>query len=296
MKIVNTTKMRLYRTALGNLLPMKATSDSYRGLEKELNNIVNMCGTQLGVILNDNEKALIDKLMSLDERGENFKPSAYKAPVHVPASAMAQENELRKDMSHAKESAVREAIINGEIDENTRTPVGPGTMRGEKVDPSSIKTGFSRILEENAKIASKKETLDPNEALDPIGAHMKRGDSAEVSVDDPSFKVADAQPIANGNGVDGDATKSANVDIPKNEVSERAGAMDRKAAEMSRQLSHIGPEPAKETIPDGDGEVQDPPPQAPVGDVPPPSAPEQDNKPEEPKKRGGRRSRSKKEN
>jgi hypothetical protein len=225
-----------------------------RKLEDALSEVVKVCGNSLGIRLNAREAELINKLMDLDAKGGGFDPASLPAEVRNDPTGLkrnsedvrkAQQREMDDRENANVESARREAEINGETDPNARKPVGPATMKGEKVDPSKLKSGFERLMEENARIAAgeKKEKPSSEEILDPIGAHAKKGGATDPEPADHDAGAPGADPISvnMAKGLEGDGTKSADATIPEAVAQGRGNAMDRKAAEIAGDLAQIGP-------------------------------------------------------
>lgn len=204
MQFVNVTKRTVYTSLSGRLLPGQVSSDGGKGrrrLEEALREVVDMCGGNLGIRLNSREASLLDRLMTLDEKGSGFKLSSLPKEIREdPTGEKANEESIRaaqqREMDARAEanakSMAREAMINGETVPG-RKPVGPATMEGVKVDPANLKSGFEQIMEENAKIAAGKK-VSSDELLDPIGAHMKDGDGKARMEEGPAdvSKIADA--------------------------------------------------------------------------------------------------------
>ena len=277
MKLVNITSRNVYNAATGTTVaPGKKTPDVYRDLEKVLAQVVKVCGNNFGIILNENEADLIRRVVDLDEVGEKFDPMTIPAEIRndplgtkraSEMSRKAQQAAIDADKKANSEKAMREAIINGEVDERMalqgmRRPVGPATMEGEEVVPSKLKSGFEAILEENKRIAqedNKKQTANTQEMLDPIGAHVKKEGSAEPApAENDGTGIGDAKPIEQAHNREDDGTRSADTAAPLPSVGDRAGAMDRQAAETARKLSTIGPEPAaQEPTSENKEETQD---------------------------------------
>ena len=258
MRFVNISPRSVYTSYSGSLPPGGVSADggpTRKKLEEVLSEIVKICGNNLGIRLNKKEAELLNKLMDLDEKGGGFTidmlpEDVRNDPTGEKRSEAKRDNEQKNrinGISNAnQEAAEREKIINGEIEE--RKPVGPATMEGEKVSPSSIKSGFERIMEENARIEAGKpdEKKDVGEILDPIGYHMKGTGNEEETNDDVEEAIgADPVSVSMAKGVDGDATKSADATIPKPSVTERSGNMDKVAADIAEKLSVVGPSEKK---------------------------------------------------
>lgn len=257
MKLVNVTHRNVYSSSTGTIAPGKKSPDIYHDLEKALSKVVDICGKNFGIILNERESKLIETIMNLDELGEKFDPMTIPAEIRNDplgkkrASEMSRANQqalLDAERNANSDKAMREAIINGEVDERQnlgRRPVGPATMEGKKVEPSMLKSGFEAILEENARIAAGKQNkpADPREMLDPIGTHMKKEGAADpLPANNDGTGIGDAKPIKEAHNRDDDGTRSADTSTPTPVVGERASAMDRQAAETARKLSIIGPD------------------------------------------------------
>lgn len=259
MQFVNLTTRTVFTSYSGTLAPGQVSSDGgikRRKLEDALSEVVKVCGRSLGIRLNAKEAELINKLMDLDAKGGGFDPASLPAEVRNDPTGLkrnsekvrkAQQREMDERGKANVESARREAEINGETDPNARKPVGPATMEGEKVDPSKLKSGFERLMEENARIAAGENNEKPSseEILDPIGAHAKKDGAAdpEPAGQDAGAPGADPVSVDMAKGLEGDGTKSADATIPEAVAPGRGNAMDRKAAEIAGKLSHIGPEP-----------------------------------------------------
>lgn len=192
MQFVNLTAKTIYTTYSGTLLPGQVSADGgpkRRKLEELLHEIVKVCGSSLGIRLNAAEAQLLNQLMTLDEMGGSFNknhlpPEVRNDPTGAKRAAAsvlsAQQKEAAARDAANRRGAEVEAEINGEI--QTRKPVGPGTLQGEKVKQEDLKSGFELIMEENARIAAGQvasaqgnvEKKDVGEILDPIGSHAKQ--------------------------------------------------------------------------------------------------------------------------
>ncbi len=260
MQFVNLTTRTVFTSFSGSLAPGQVSPDGglkRRKLEDALSEVVKVCGSSLGIRLNAREAELINKLMDLDAKGGGFDPASLPEEVRNDPSGekrnseairQAQQREMDERGKANDEAARREAEINGETDPNYRKPVGPATMEGEKVDPSKLKSGFEKLMEENAKIAAGEnqgEKPTSEEILDPIGAHAKKDGAADPEPADQDAGAPGAEPVSvnMAKGLDGDGTKSADATVPEAVAPGRGNAMDRKAAEVAGKLSHIGPEP-----------------------------------------------------
>ena len=257
MQFVNLTKRTVFTSFSGSLDPGQVSPDGglkRRKLEDALREVVKVCGSSLGIRLNAREAELINKLMDLDAKGGGFDPASLPEEVRNDPSGekrnseairQAQQREMDERGNANADAARREAEINGETDPGYRKPVGPATMEGEKVDPSKLKSGFEKLMEENARIAAgeNNEKKSSEEILDPIGAHAKKdgeadpyptgGDTGEFGEEPVSVSIA--------HGLEGDGTKSADALEPIPQAPENGSAMDRKAAEVAGERAQIGP-------------------------------------------------------
>lgn len=256
MQLVNLTNRVISTSLSGTLGPGRVSSDGGHmrtELIRVLENIVNSCGKHLGIRLNKKECELLDKLMKLDAAGSEFKPESVPSEIrNDPTGARRAEETIRATQQKAidnmkavnSDKAKREAMINGEIAPAQRKPVGLSTMTGEKVDPANLKSGFEAIMEANARIANgeKPKEINPNEMLDPIGAHLANPSNPPTpKTDEPNNTIADAAPVKIAKNRQDDAVRTADAEIPGIRVDERAGAMDRSAADIAKKLSTIGP-------------------------------------------------------
>lgn len=259
MQFVNLTTRTVFTSFSGSLAPGQVSPDGglkRRKLEDALSEVVKVCGSSLGIRLNAREAELINKLMDLDAKGGGFDPASLPEEVRNDPSGekrnseairQAQQREMDERGKANDETARREAEINGETDPGHRKPVGPATIEneGEKVDASKLKSGFEKLMEENARIAAgeNNEKKSSEEILDPIGAHAKNdgaadpyptgGDTGEFGEEPVSVSMA--------HGIEGDGTKSADALEPIPQAPENGSAMDRKAAEVAGELAQIGP-------------------------------------------------------
>ena len=254
MKFVNMTKRRLYSSYTGWLSAGETSAGKCREareLERVLSGIVKACGDKMGIRLTIEEASLIEKLLQLDEAGEKFDPSVIPAEVlndptgeklaraNAVAAQMRDLDNVAKSNNAARR---REEEIDGETTD--RAPVGPATLKGETVDPSKIKSGFSKILEENARIASGAK-VEQGTILDPIGKFSKKdaGGSSEFAKD----KAVKAERVSRtsvprdaGKG-DEDPTHSADAKLPESAVTERSGRFDQIALKTAKMMSRLGP-------------------------------------------------------
>ena len=242
MQFVNTSSKSVYSSFVGNVPMGKTTSgrsQPERQLELVLDKIVKACGDKLAIKLSAREAELVGRLMDLDERGTKFDPRSVTPRASVKVDY--QKQHMDRIAKANSEALARESEINGET-ASLRTPVGPGVMKGEAVTPQHLKTGFEKIMEENARIAAGKDKkeMDPDEALDPIGAHMKGVAPDPAVQDEPKAPGKDAQPVVQSMHGKDDITRSADTSIPKPMAPGRQNQMDRKAAEMAGKLSILG--------------------------------------------------------
>ena len=269
MKLINVTNRNRYVAKAGVVSPGRMTPDMYDELCDAMQKVVDMCGNNFGIILNDAEAALVEKIVSLDELGEKFDVKSIPAEIRNDPYGKKRASEMAKNSQRSaieaerkanRAAARREAVINGEIDEKPRKPVGLATMEGEEVKPEMLKSGFEAILAENQRIAAEKGKKRANvqEMLDPIGAHMKKGSSATPApAENDGTGLGDAQPVRQARNMDGDAVRTADANIPAPGVAERANAMDRQASDIARKLSMVGPEPTPDVVGVDVGNVRD---------------------------------------
>ena len=253
MQFVNTTQKSVYTKFTGNLGPGAVSSRKNaicQQFEKSIEAVVDACGDKLGIRLSPREAELLNLLMNLDERGGGFDPATIPEDIrNDPTGAKRAEEAARaaqqKQIDDAKAAnaagAAEEAEINGETDE--RKPVGPATMKGEKVTPDMLKSGFERIMEENARIAAGEKTSS-KEMLDPIGAHLEakaQEPKEETPAADAKAPGKDPEPVKKAGEDEDDATKTADAEEPIPQAPEKGSAMDRQAADVAQKLSTIGP-------------------------------------------------------
>lgn len=254
MQFVNLTNHVINSYFAGSLGPGRVSADGgakRRRLEEAIEEVIKACGKTLGIRLNKRECELLDQLMKLDEAGSKFNPETIPSQVrNDPTGAKRAEEAQRAaqqkaidDMKSANASkAKREAMINGEVENKPRKPVGPATMEGEKVEPGMLKSGFEKIMEANARIA-RGENINPSEMLDPIGAHAKKENAPAPTPVEPKDTRADAAPIKTAENRQDDAVRTADAKVPDLKVNDRAGSLDKSAADVARKLSVIGPAP-----------------------------------------------------
>jgi hypothetical protein len=148
MRFVNLTSRYVFNSFTGNIAPGAMSSDGgkyKRRLEEVLSEVVKACGSSLGIRLNENEAALLNKLIDLDEKGTKFDPTSIPEEIRRdPTGARrvsedngrAQQAELDKIADANRKTARREAEINGEI--LVRKPAGPAAMKGEAVTVADL--------------------------------------------------------------------------------------------------------------------------------------------------------------
>ena len=262
MQFVNLTTRTVFTSFSGSLAPGQVSPDGglkRRRLQDALEEVVKVCGSSLGIRLNAREAELIAKLMDLDAKGGGFDPASLPKEVrddptgekrNSEAIREAQQREMDERGKANADAARREAEINGETDPDYRKPVGPATLEneGEKVDASKLKSGFEKLMEENARIAAgeNKEKPSSEEILDPIGAHAKKDgdqDFSPANGEADASRAPGAEPVSvsMAKGLEGDGTKSADAQEPVPQAPEKGSAMDRKAAEVAGDLAQIGP-------------------------------------------------------
>lgn len=252
MRFVNISNRPAYNTFAGPIGPGETSSDGgpFRSrLEKALADVVGACGTRLGVRLNEREAELLEKLMCLDEKGRSFSKESIPEDVRNDPIGLKKGERLEDEAQKARHDEIREkneaaarreAEIDGEI--IIRKPVGPAAMDGEKVGPSDLKSGFEKIMEENARIASSKPKMDVMSALDPVGSNMKEGVHGAAKDGQQGRKATesigkDAELPKSASGRQDDATRNADAVGPVPKAQDARNAMDRQAAEMAGKLS-----------------------------------------------------------
>ena len=183
MKFVNTASRIIYRSATGRLEPGKKTPDTYRNLEKVLEEIIETCGKDLRIILNAKEAQLLAKVVDLDDAGTKFDPASIPAEIRNDPTGIKrlsererqfQHQELQKTAKANKEAEEREALINGEVEEKPAIkPIGVDRSGEAKDGKGEAVSGFAEILAENARIAAGQTATSAREIADPIGANAK---------------------------------------------------------------------------------------------------------------------------
>lgn len=253
MQFVNLTDRKVYVKAVGMMAPgtrTPANVRSDRSLENALDRIVTMCRDSVGIVLNKRETDLLNKLIELDARGNGFNPDTIPAWIRndpngerraSEKSLAGQQAELDGIARKNARKMAREAEINGEV--LGRTPVGPATLQGEPVEPSMLKTGFERIMEENARIAAGRDPVSNAEILDPIGAHMAAGSHApDRPPEDGEGSIGkDPAPVRQAKNLREDATRTADASEPVPEAPEKATDLDLLAADTAAKLATLGP-------------------------------------------------------
>jgi len=270
MQFVNVSSRSVYTSYAGMLAPGAVSSGKEKkchDLEDALAGIIRECKGVMGIRLSKTEADLLDKLIKLDELGSGFRPESIPDEIRNDPTGAARASKSRNEAQQKamdnlakanKRSAIREAEINGEIAE--RRPVGPATIEGEPVQPSMIKSGFERIMEENARIAAgkNKDPVTDAEILDPIGYHAKGVDHGDSHAEDVQPPVPDApdapaeaepekaigkdpEKVKEAKNVEGDVTKLADAAPPPQGKPARQNQMDRLAAETAAKLATLGP-------------------------------------------------------
>lgn len=225
-----------YSTYSGPIAPGCVSSDGgpFRSrLEKVLADVVGACGERLAVRLNEREADLLDRLMRLDEKGRAFRKDSMPEEVRNDPLGLKESERLEDEAQKARHDRIRDANaaasmreteIKGEASETGGKKAGKAGKPDEGAKEAQVqKSGFERIMEENARIASGK-TMDVSSALDPVGAHAVKdardeGTAAETAEEAP------------------DATRGADAEVPATEAPDGRNAMDRKAAEVAGGLS-----------------------------------------------------------
>ena len=249
MRFVNMSARPAYTKMSGHLLPGQTSSDGgpFRGnLEKALSEVVNACGERLSIILNEREAKLLERLVDLDEKGTGFKrDSLPKEALDDPIGTKEAEKRIEDSQKKHIEDIIRtnedhariESEINGESVKKPSVKAHEAPS-GEKVEPEMLKSGFDKIMEENAKIESSKPKFDQNVALDPIGANAKKGverngDDGDKRADDDGLEVGDAEDKIAEEGI----AAKAETNEPSAMPADERNAMDKKAAETAESLS-----------------------------------------------------------
>lgn len=255
MRLVNLTTRTAYTTMSGTLGPGEKSSDGgpYRSrLEKAMQEVVSACGNRLGVVLNEKEADLLERIVSLDEKGRNFDRASLPKEILDDPDGMKKAERMEDEAQKSQMDAIAEANakasrteaeIKGETGGMKRTPEGPAVMKGEKVGPSDLKSGFEKIMEENARLDAGKAPSGANfvnEAIDPIGSHMKK-DADEAPEAKPERTDGaygkDAELPKQASGLDDDATRNADAKAPAAKAQDPRNSMDVQAAKMAEGLS-----------------------------------------------------------
>ena len=183
MKFVNASNRIIYRSAIGKVDPGRTTIDKYHDLEKALKAIIDICGKDLRIVLNTNEAQMLAKVIDLDEAGTKFNPNTIPAEIRNDPTGIkrlmererkVQSLENKKTAKANKDAAMREAMINGEVDENPSIkPIGVDRSKEDKGGEQTF--GFDAILAENARIAAGQSATHASfkDIADPIGAASK---------------------------------------------------------------------------------------------------------------------------
>lgn len=208
MKFVNTQSRIVYNSAIGKVNPGVTTIDKYRDLENCLQKIIDICGRNFRVVLNEKEAQLISKLMELDEAGTKFDPSVIPLDVRRDPTGINRLVEAERKQQHAaieatakanKEAAEREALINGEIEDKPKIkPLGVNRSAEEKKKEMS---GFDQILAENARIAEQKSQeqapVDSLTEADPLPEQELTDDQNDIpDADEEKQDTTDTPPPA----------------------------------------------------------------------------------------------------
>lgn len=252
MRFVNMSSRPAYTKMSGHLLPGQTSSDggpSRIQLEKTLSEIVKSCGDRLAIRLNEREADLLDKLVALDEKGSGFRrdslpKEALEDPLGIKESEEREYESQKRKLDSVKEANEKHAKIEREINSEavaSKMLKAHEAPKGEKVEPSMLKSGFDKIMEENAKIASSKPKFDQMAALDPIGKNAKdkvEGKNGETAEEEKPVE-ADEEPVAPVKAENADENIASNADAaePSFKPSDERNKMDRDAAEMAGSLS-----------------------------------------------------------
>lgn len=204
MKFVNTASRIIYRSATGRLEPGKKTPDTYRNLEKVLEEIIETCGKDLRIILNAKEAQLLAKVMDLDDAGNKFDPASIPAEIRNDPTGIKrlsererqfQHQELQKTVKANKEAEKREALINGEVEEKPAIkPIGVDRSGEAKDGKGEAVSGFAEILAENARIAAGQTATSAREIADPIGANAKADQQERTDQQEQTEQAGEEKP------------------------------------------------------------------------------------------------------
>ena len=244
MKFVNTSNRIIYRSAIGKIEPGRTTIDKYHDLEKTLKAILDICGKDLRIVLNAKEAQMLAKVMDLDDAGTKFDPNTIPAEIRNDPTGIrrlmererkAQSLENNKTAKANKDAALREAMINGEVEEKpTIKPIGVDRSNEEK--GGAPMSGFDAILAENARIAAGQSATPASfkDIADPIGAAAKPEqpsepeapaqpdtptDDAGTPTDDADAPTEDADaPTEETNPENADNADNAKKDVPTEEM------------------------------------------------------------------------------
>lgn len=250
MKFVNLKPKTVHTKFTGFIQPGKAVEGnrSSHRFAQVLEEVVGSCGHMIGLVLSPVEMDLVNKILKLNRDGTEFDPSSIPEAVRNDPTGEKRAADKRSDQQYRetgelqeknRASAQREAIINGEIEE--RRPEGLATMQGEPVDASMLKSGFDKIMEENARIAAGLETKTEHDVegiLDPIGRHVKK-DRDESPAPHEAGSGSDAVLSRGAFHDPEDATRTADAKEPEVQTLAGAGEMDKQAAKMARTLSSL---------------------------------------------------------
>jgi hypothetical protein len=200
MKFVNTQSRIIYNSAVGKVNPGATTVDRYKDLEKCLQKVIDICGKNFSIILNDHEAQMIAKIMELDKAGTNFDPSVIPLEIRNDPVGINRLNEATRKKQHAaieanakanKEAAEREAMINGEVEDKPKIrPIG---INRSAEDEKKGMTGFEKILAENARIANKKQEQAPEEQQPVNESAEEKGE--EVTTPPAEGAAKEQQPV-----------------------------------------------------------------------------------------------------
>lgn len=220
MKFVNASNRIIYRSAIGQIGPGRTTIDKYHDLEKALKAIVEICGKDLRIVLNANEAQMLAKVMDLDEAGTKFDPNTIPAEIRndptgikrlMERERQAQSLENKKTSKANRDAALREAMINGEVED--RPSIKPiGVDRSNEGRGEDRMSGFDAILAENARIAAGQSDTPASfkDIADPIGAAAKP--------EQPSEPEDHAQPDTPTEDAEAPAEKRMSPENAKNDA------------------------------------------------------------------------------
>lgn len=240
MKFINHTAKNIYSTMCGNLAPGRTTCDATKGaMAQALKRVVDACGKSMYIVLDDNERKLIDKILELDTLGRGFKKSSLPRIALEDPLGIKRATDVAHKVQKAKMDAVvklnsdkrdRQAVINGEVAEVTDSD----GVDARKALESGELGGFKDILAENARIAAKQAARkDEDLTKDPLIAGMR---SKGVKLPKPAGEDNAKLPQAADKDGD-DLVKGADAKTPQFTTARNAGEMDAAATDLASKLA-----------------------------------------------------------